>query len=90
MKKGKKQETLHIAKKLWECGKKILGVVFIILGILGLFLPILQGLLLIAIGIALYKNQKIEECIEYWKNKIKKLIARRRLKAGKDIKNIIA
>ncbi|MFH1461532.1 MAG: hypothetical protein ABIF12_01105 [bacterium] len=39
--------------------KKILGVILIILGILGLFLPFLQGFVFIATGLVLLGNKKL-------------------------------
>lgn len=56
--------------------KKIFGVFFITLGILGLFLPFLQGILFIAIGIALYENKSVKDMKKYSKRiteKIKKI-----------------
>ena len=54
--------------------KKTLGVAFIILGILGLFLPILQGILFILIGLALLGNRRIEVA---FRNFIKKRKAKK-------------
>lgn len=34
-------------------GKKVLGIILIVLGIIGLFLPFLQGIAMILVGIAL-------------------------------------
>ncbi len=42
----------------------VLGYLFIVLGILGLFLPLLQGLLFIGIGIIFLKDHAL------WANKI--------------------
>ena len=62
--------------EIWDITKKILGIIFIIIGIIGLFLPFLQGLLLIIIGLALYNNKKIgryiAENIEKLRRKINK------------------
>jgi len=59
--------------KIWSILKKILGVFLIIVGIIGLFLPLLQGILLIFIGITLFQNKKIKECVQFWINKTKRL-----------------
>ncbi|MBU0977750.1 MAG: hypothetical protein KKD18_05010 [Nanoarchaeota archaeon] len=40
-------------KKKLHKWRKVLGVIFLILGFFGLFLPILQGILFILIGLAL-------------------------------------
>ena len=49
--------------------KKILGVTLIIIGIIGLFLPIIQGILLILAGLLLLGVKK--EQIKKWINKLK-------------------
>ena len=49
--------------------KKIGGVLLIILGIIGLFLPILQGVLMIAAGLLLLGVKK--EAMKGWVKKIK-------------------
>ena len=49
--------------------KKIAGVILIILGIIGLFLPILQGILLIFAGLLLL-GVKTEQ-IKAWFRKLK-------------------
>lgn len=72
--------------------KKILvltmGIIFIILGILGLFLPFLQGILFLAIGfilvslcfpsVRLWANKHIEKSPHLFKtiNKVEKWIAK--------------
>ena len=53
--------------------KKIIGIFLILLGIIGLALPFLQGILLILAGLALLGNKHL---IQY----IKKLYARLRKK----------
>jgi uncharacterized protein (TIGR02611 family) len=40
-------------------GKIILGWVFLVLGVLGLFLPILQGVLFLAIGLAILATEQV-------------------------------
>jgi len=60
-----------ISKKRWEIFKKILGIFFIIIGVIGLFLPFLQGILFILIGIALFKNKSIKKCVVDFFKKIK-------------------
>ncbi|HHM23725.1 MAG TPA: hypothetical protein ENJ23_01640 [Bacteroidetes bacterium] len=45
--------NLQAAKKLLTPVRIVLGVIFLILGILGLFLPVLQGLLFLTIAAAL-------------------------------------
>lgn len=39
--------------------KKSLGIFFIVLGIAGLFLPVLQGILFILIGLTLLENKRL-------------------------------
>lgn len=52
--------------------KKILGIILIILGIVGLFLPFLQGLIFITAGIGLLGNKKLLY-------KLKRLLAKIRI-----------
>ncbi len=57
------------------------GWTFIVLGILGLFLPFLQGIIFLAIGIALLANHipffaKIRDKIYHKHPKLKKLVRR--------------
>ena len=48
-------------------GRKVLGVALIALGVLGLVLPGLQGIAMIAAGIVLLGNQKlIDKSKEWW------------------------
>lgn len=49
--------------------KKIFGVFLIILGIIGLFVPILQGLLLIAAGLAVLKIDFLKERVLKFRKK---------------------
>jgi hypothetical protein len=42
-----------IRRKVLRIGRHVLGWLFIVLGILGLFLPILQGILFLCIGVLL-------------------------------------
>ena len=53
--------------------KKIIGIFFVCLGILGLFLPFLQGIVFILIGLMLLGNKKAKEQINkirrWFKNK---------------------
>jgi hypothetical protein len=43
----------------WKIGKKIIGVILIVGGLLGLFLPFLQGIAMIAAGIILIENKRL-------------------------------
>jgi uncharacterized membrane protein YbaN (DUF454 family) len=56
--------------------RRILGVFFIVLGIIGLFLPVLQGILFILIGLTLWGNKRIEVAF-------KKVIQKRKEKKAK-------
>ncbi|MGE5515392.1 MAG: PGPGW domain-containing protein [Bacteroidota bacterium] len=42
-----------------RAGKIALGWVFLVLGVLGLFLPILQGVLFLAIGLAILATEQV-------------------------------
>ena len=70
-----------------EFGLLIIGWLFIVLGILGLFLPVLQGVLFIMIGLAILSSRseiikrflkhleerypRHHERIEIWKEKVR-------------------
>lgn len=51
--------------------KKISGLILIILGIPGLFLPIIPGLILIVAGIILIGNKRLLEKLKKLKNYLK-------------------
>jgi hypothetical protein len=49
-------------KHIFECStRKVLGVLIIILGIIGLFVPFIQGILLILLGLGLLGINKVQE-----------------------------
>lgn len=52
-----------------QFSKKILGMGFIMLGIIGLFLPILQGLLFIFIGLTLLGYSPAKKWLQKLKTK---------------------
>lgn len=54
--------------------KKIAGIVLIILGILGLFLPFTPGIAMIIIGVILFGNHKLIMFIQKIKGKIIKTV----------------
>lgn len=72
MKKTRKKKRDRKKKEIWNLTKKIIGIILIAIGILGLFLPLLQGILLIIIGIALFENKSIKEAIVSFVDKIKR------------------
>ena len=59
-------------KKILEIIKKIIGVILIIAGVLGLFLPFFQGILMILLGLALLGNHKLKNWFIKLIDKIKK------------------
>ena len=71
MKKVKKKKK-RSGNEIWDLTKKLLGIIFIIVGVAGLFLPFLQGILFILIGLALYHNKNLKEVILKIKDKLKK------------------
>jgi uncharacterized protein len=79
-------------KKVLYSLKIIIGISFIIIGIIGIFLPILQGILFIIIGIMILKNKSFKEIIEHIKTekeKIKKKITLKKQKLKEIKKNEI-
>jgi uncharacterized membrane protein YbaN (DUF454 family) len=62
------QEITHFFKNF---GLKILGVLLIIGGIIGLFLPFLQGVLMITVGFALMGNKTAVKKLAQFKKWLK-------------------
>ena len=56
-------------KRILRIIKKIIGIILIIAGIIGLFLPFFQGVLMIILGLILLENPKLKK---YFKRLIKK------------------
>jgi len=59
-------------KGILEIIKKIIGIILIIAGIIGLFLPFFQGILLIILGSILLGNHKLKKFVNKLIKKIKK------------------
>ena len=49
--------------------RKIAGYTLLGLGIIGLFTPFLQGILLIAVGLGLIDNKRLNELVDKFKKK---------------------
>ena len=57
---GIKEKLMRRSKsEVWILIKKVVGIILVVVGIFGLFLPLLQGVLLIILGIALFENKSI-------------------------------
>ena len=56
--------------------KKILGLVLVIAGVIGLFLPILQGVLMISTGVLLLVNKKLIKKLQAFLTAFKKATRR--------------
>jgi len=56
---------------LKRTGRKIAGWFFIVLGVIGLFLPFLQGILFIAVGMGLLagESEALRTYLHLWKKK---------------------
>ena len=76
----KNKLTKKRKSEIWDLTKKIIGIIFIILGLIGLVVPILQGFLFIIIGIALYENKSIKESLFEFAKKIKKKVKKEKKK----------
>ena len=59
-------------KEILEIIKKIVGVILIIAGIIGLFLPFFQGVLMIVLGLVLLGNHKLKNYVVKLIKKIKR------------------
>jgi len=55
----------------WDMIKKVVGVVLIVGGVIGLFIPLVQGIAMIVVGAVLLKNEfilrKIRQLVRYVK-----------------------
>jgi uncharacterized membrane protein YbaN (DUF454 family) len=51
--------------------KKLLGILLIIIGIIGLFLPFLQGIVFITLGLVLLGNRKLLEKLKQFAKYLK-------------------
>jgi uncharacterized membrane protein YbaN (DUF454 family) len=81
-------ERIDVMESIKRIGLLIIGWFFIVLGILGLFLPILQGILFILIGLAILSSRsetikrllkhleerypQYHEKIEVWNERVRK------------------
>jgi len=55
-------------EKFYRTFKKVIGVFLIILGFIGLFLPIFQGILLIFFGLTFLENERVLKYFnKFWK-----------------------
>ena len=70
-----KKKSLYDEMKKFHSEKKIYIIVLIILGVLGLILPIIPGLLLIGVGIALISPKYGEALLEKIKKWFNSLVA---------------
>jgi len=60
-----------IKQKIKNSAKKAFGILLILIGIAGLFLPLIQGIFLIFLGILLLSPEKGKKLIEFYKQKRK-------------------
>ncbi|MBY0353574.1 hypothetical protein K2W90_04390 [Candidatus Babeliales bacterium] len=60
----KKNEIISFFKRY---GKKVAGVVLIVMGVVGIFLPFLQGILMILAGLVLLGNSKLADKLFVYK-----------------------
>lgn len=63
-----------IKKKVFWIIKLVAGIFLIIVGIVGIFLPILPGIILIIAGLVLLENKKIKEWIVKIADKVKQIL----------------
>lgn len=59
-------------KRIFKVIKKIIGITLIIAGIIGIFLPFFQGVLMIILGLILLGNHKLKNFVIKLIKKIKK------------------
>lgn len=58
--------------KIKKLLKKAAGILLVVLGVIGLFLPVLQGMLMILLGLLLMENKTAIELFNNIKKKFKK------------------
>ena len=63
-------------EEFWAVGKRVLGVVLIAGGVVGLFLPFFQGIAMIIAGAVLLGNEKALNAIKRWVAQLKKCLKR--------------
>ncbi len=70
------KQKLSLKPDKYKIFKKIAGIVLIVIGVIGLFLPIIQGVLLIIAGLLLLgvKKEQMMKWVRKFKKKIKDLI----------------
>lgn len=59
-------------KRIFKVIKKIIGIILIIAGIIGIFLPFFQGVLMVILGLILLGNHKLKNFVIKLIKKIKK------------------
>ena len=66
-------------KNIFDFLKKIIGIILIIIGFIGLFLPIIQGVLLIIAGLLVLgvKKKTIEDWIDKANKRCRKFFRRK-------------
>lgn len=64
-------------RRLWRLGKITVGVVLLVLGVIGLFLPLLQGILFLIMGLSLLSTESPRA--KAWLHHVEKRTGWRRL-----------
>jgi uncharacterized protein YqgC (DUF456 family) len=72
MKKVRKKLMGKTGEEILDIAKKIIGIILIFLGVASLALPVLPGILLILLGVALFTNKGIRKTVLDWINQLKK------------------
>lgn len=67
--------------KFWESiynngGRVVVGITLVIIGFIGLFVPVLQGVLLILLGLALLGNKYAREKLKKMHYRLKRWLKR--------------
>ena len=65
-----------------RAGKIILGIGCLVLGVVGLFLPLLQGILFLIIGLTLLSRES--ERVRYWLERLRRRVGQRRVEQGEN------
>ena len=75
MKKTQGKDASTNGQKAWSILKKAIGIILIIVGLFGIFLPFVQGILLIVLGVYLVGNHKLinwmKRKVHLWKRRLK-------------------
>lgn len=79
---GKREDVLAMTRGVVRAGKIMLGIGCLVLGVVGLFLPFLQGILFLIIGLTLLSGESAR--VRSWLEWLRRRVEQRQLGQGED------